>query len=73
LHLIASGQDIESLFSAAAGLKNGQFNRKSNFKKANIEYRIMNIEAVSLIIKRPCHFGVVSYKMPALKLITKHL
>jgi hypothetical protein len=31
-------------FSAAAGLKNGQFNRERNVKKANIEYRIMNIE-----------------------------
>jgi len=30
--------------SAAAGLKSGKFNRKRNFKKANIEYRIMNIE-----------------------------
>jgi hypothetical protein len=30
--------------SPAAGLKNGQFNRKINFEKANIEYRIMNVE-----------------------------
>jgi hypothetical protein len=31
-------------FSAAAGLNSGQSNRKRNFEKANIEYRIMNIE-----------------------------
>jgi len=30
--------------SGAAGQKNGQFNRKRNFKKENVEYRIMNIE-----------------------------
>jgi hypothetical protein len=88
--------------SAASGLKSGQFNRERNFEKANIEYRIMNvecrrdvfclfkkrlsaakppfdilrfdirysavrcliqaIEAASLIIKKPCHFGVVSYE-----------
>jgi hypothetical protein len=30
--------------SAAAGLKSGQFDQKRNFKKANVEYRIMNIE-----------------------------
>jgi hypothetical protein len=30
--------------SAAAGLKSGQSDRKKNFEKANIEYRIMNIE-----------------------------
>jgi hypothetical protein len=39
--------------SPAAGLKGGQFNRKRDFglakfiKKANIEYRIMNIEPSS--------------------------
>jgi len=30
--------------SAAAGLKDGQSNRKRNSEKENIEYRIMNIE-----------------------------
>ena len=30
--------------SGAAGLNSGQFNREKNLKKANIEYRIMNIE-----------------------------
>jgi hypothetical protein len=30
--------------SSAAGLKSGQFNRIRNFEKANIEYRIMNVE-----------------------------
>jgi len=30
--------------SGAAGQKNGQFNREKNLKKANIEYRIMNVE-----------------------------
>jgi len=30
--------------SAAAGLKSGQSNRKRNSEKANIEYRIMNVE-----------------------------
>jgi hypothetical protein len=30
--------------SAAAGPKSGQLNRKRNFEKANIEYRIMNVE-----------------------------
>ena len=90
--------------SGAAALKSGQFNREINFEKANIEYRIMNVEyrrdvfclfkkrlsaakpsfdilrfdirystvrcsarlsaakAVSLIIKKPCHFDVVSYE-----------
>jgi hypothetical protein len=31
-------------FSAAAGLKSGQSNRKRNFEKANIEQGIMNVE-----------------------------
>jgi hypothetical protein len=31
-------------FSPAAGQKNGQFYRKRNSKKENIEYRIMNVE-----------------------------
>jgi hypothetical protein len=31
-------------FSAASGLKSGQSNRKRNSEKANIEYRIMNVE-----------------------------
>jgi hypothetical protein len=30
--------------SAASGLNSGQFNRKRNFEKANIEYRISNKE-----------------------------
>jgi hypothetical protein len=30
--------------NAAAGLKSGQFNRERNLEKANIEYRIMNVE-----------------------------
>ena len=30
--------------SAAAGLEIGQLDRKRNFEKANIEYRIMNVE-----------------------------
>jgi len=30
--------------NAAAGLKSGQSNRERNFEKANIEYRIMNVE-----------------------------
>jgi hypothetical protein len=30
--------------SPVAGLKNGQFNRKRNSEKANIECRIMNVE-----------------------------
>jgi hypothetical protein len=30
--------------SAVSGLKSGQFNRKRNFEKANVEYRIMNVE-----------------------------
>jgi hypothetical protein len=30
--------------SAAADLKSGQSNRERNFEKANIEYRIMNVE-----------------------------
>jgi len=30
--------------SPAAGKKNGRSNRKRNFEKANIEYRIMNVE-----------------------------
>ena len=30
--------------SPAAGLKNGQFDLKRNFKIANVEYRIMNIK-----------------------------
>jgi len=30
--------------SGAAGQKNGQSDRKRNFEKANIEYRIMNVE-----------------------------
>jgi hypothetical protein len=30
--------------STAAGLKSGQSNRERNFEKANIEYRIMNVE-----------------------------
>jgi hypothetical protein len=33
--------------STAAGQKNGQSDRKRNFEKANIEYRIMNIECRS--------------------------
>jgi len=33
-----------SVFSSAAGLKSGQFNRERNSKKENIEFRIMNIE-----------------------------
>ena len=33
--------------SGAAGQKNGQFNRERNSEKANIEYRIMNIECRS--------------------------
>ena len=33
-------------FSAAAGLKIGQYDRKRNFEKANIEYRIMNVEGM---------------------------
>jgi hypothetical protein len=32
-------------FSPAADLKSGQSNRKRNFEKANIEYRIMNVES----------------------------
>jgi hypothetical protein len=38
-----SGQ-AEFHISAASGLKNGQSDQKRNFEKANIEYRIMNIE-----------------------------
>jgi len=34
-----------SVFSAAAGLKSGQINQIRNSEKANIEYRIMNIES----------------------------
>jgi hypothetical protein len=34
----------DSGVSSAAGLKSGQSDRKRNFEKANIEYRIMNIE-----------------------------
>jgi hypothetical protein len=34
-------------FSAAAGQKNGRSNRERNFEKANIEYRIMNVECQS--------------------------
>jgi hypothetical protein len=30
--------------SVAAGLKSGQSNQKRNFEKANIEFRIMNVE-----------------------------
>jgi len=30
--------------SGAAGLNSGQSDQKRNFEKANIEYRIMNIE-----------------------------
>jgi hypothetical protein len=32
--------------SGASGLKNGQSDRKRNFEKANIEYRIMNVEVM---------------------------
>jgi len=35
--------------SAASGQKNGQSDRKRNFEKANIEYRIMNIECRSKV------------------------
>jgi len=33
-----------SKFSPAAGLNSGQSDQKRNVKKANIEYRIMNVE-----------------------------
>jgi len=32
--------------SPAAGLKSGRSDRKINFEKANIEYRIMNVEGM---------------------------
>jgi hypothetical protein len=32
--------------SGAAGQKNGQSDRKRNSEKANIEYRIMNVEVM---------------------------
>jgi hypothetical protein len=35
--------------SAAAGLKSGQSNRERNFEKANIEYRIMNVEGMNSV------------------------
>jgi hypothetical protein len=38
--------------SPAAGKKNGRFNRKRNFEKANIEYRIMNVEFRSNVFFR---------------------
>jgi hypothetical protein len=40
-------------FSAAAGLKSGQSNQNRNSEKANIEYRIMNIECRSNVF---CQF-----------------
>jgi hypothetical protein len=33
-----------SVFSAAVGLKSGQFDQKRNFGKTNVEYRIPNVE-----------------------------
>jgi hypothetical protein len=39
LHLIASGQEIGSLFSAAAGLKSGQFDRKKTWVMATDPHR----------------------------------
>jgi hypothetical protein len=55
--------------SSAAGLKSGQFNQKRNFEKRfDIRYSAVRCSAqprsasvASLIIKKPCHFGVVSY------------
>jgi hypothetical protein len=39
--------------SGAAGLKSGQSNRERNFEKANIEYRIMNVEGMySVYLKK---------------------
>ena len=42
-----TGKAWVSDFSVAAGQKNGQSDRKRNSEKANIEYRIMNIECRS--------------------------
>jgi hypothetical protein len=41
--------------------KDGRSNRKRNSKKA-VRCLIQAIEAASLITKKPCQFGVVSYK-----------
>jgi len=39
--------------SPVASLKSRQFNRKRNFEKANIEYRIMNVEGMySVYLKK---------------------
>jgi hypothetical protein len=38
------GQGRVFPFSVAAGLNSGQSNQKRNSEKANIEYRIMNVE-----------------------------
>jgi len=51
--------------SAASGLKSGQSDRKRNFEKANIEYRISNVEVMySVYFKKRQSAATPSFRIP---------